>query len=146
MKKILVAFHSMSGNTEKVAKAVAEGAGSVEGIKVSVKKAADVSVEDFKSSDAFAFGTPDYFSYMAGMVKDMFERVFYATKSHTEGKPCLYFLTHGGGGKAIDSLQKMCSKFKLKRVGDILSIESPVRDKHLEAARQLGKTLAQNVL
>ena len=136
----------MSGNTEKVAKAVAEGAGSVEGIKVSVKKAADVSVEDFKSCDAFAFGTPDYFSYMAGMLKDMFDRVFYAAKSYTEGKPCVCFLTHGGGGKAIDSLQRMCNSFKFKRVGDILSTESPVLDKHLEAARQLGKTLAQSLL
>jgi flavorubredoxin len=146
MKKVLIAFHSMSGNTERVAKAVAEGASSVEGIKVTVKKAADVSVEDFKSSDGFAFGTPDYFSYMAGMLKDMFDRVFYAAKSHTEGKPCVCFLTHGGGGKATDSLERMCGSFKFKRIGDVLSIRSPVLDKHLEAARQLGKTLAQNLL
>jgi multimeric flavodoxin WrbA len=136
----------MSGNTEKMAKAVAEGAASVKGIKVTVKKAADVSVEDFKSSDAFAFGTPDYFSYMAGMLKDMFDRVFYAAKAHTEGKPCVCFLTHGGGGKAIDSLERMCVSFRFKRVRDILSINSPVLDKHLGAARQLGKTLAQNLL
>jgi len=146
MAKILVAYHSIGGNTEKVARAVAEGAGSVEGVEVSLKMAADVTPEDFKTADGFALGTPDYFSYMAGMLKDMFDRVFYDVKAGTEGKPCVCFVTHGGGGKATESLSRICNSFKLDRFGETLSIQAPVTDEHVAAARELGKTLAGKLL
>jgi multimeric flavodoxin WrbA len=146
VKKILVAYHSMGGNTEKVAKAVAEGAGSVEGVEVNLKSAIEVTVDDFKTADGFAFGTPDYFSYMAGMLKDMFDRVFYEVKADTEGKPCACFVTHGGGGKAIDSLERICNSFKVKPVADTLSIQAPVTDEHLAAARKLGQVLAKKLV
>ncbi len=142
MGKILVAYHSIGGNTRKVAEAVAEGAGSVEGVEVSLKMAADVTAEDFENADGFALGTPDYFSYMAGMLKDMFDRVFYEVKAGTEGKPCVCFVTHGGGGKAVGSLSRICNSFKLDRIEDALSIQAPVTDEHLAAARELGKALA----
>jgi multimeric flavodoxin WrbA len=146
MSKILVAYHSIGGNTEKVAKVVAEGAGSVEGVEVSLKTASDVVAEDFESADGFALGTPDYFSYMAGMLKDMFDRVFYEVKAGTEGKPCVCFVTHGGGGKATESLSRICNSFKLDRIEDTLSIQAPVTDEHLAQARELGKTLAAKLL
>ena len=140
--RILVAYHSIGGNTQKVAQAVAEGAGAVEGAQVVLKQAAEVTAEDFRTADAFALGTPDYFSYMAGMLKDMFDRVFYEVKADTEGRPCVCFITHGGGGKAIESMERICNSFKLDRFGDTLSIQAPVTDKHLAAARELGKALA----
>ena len=146
MKRILVAYHSMGGNTEKVAHAVAEGAEDVEGFELILKKASEVTVEDFNNADAFAFGTPDYFSYMAGMLKDMFDRVFYKAKSNTEGKPCVCFVTHGGGGRAVDSMERICNSFKFNLVADILSIQAPITDEHLAAARELGKTLAEKLL
>jgi multimeric flavodoxin WrbA len=140
--KILVAYHSIGGNTEKVAQALAEGAGSIEGAEVLLKKAVDATVDDFRSADAFAFGTPDYFSYMAGMLKDMFDRVFYEVKGDTEGKPCVCFVTHGGGGKAVDSMERICNSFKLDCIVGTLSIEAPIAEEHLAAARELGKKLA----
>ena len=39
MAKVLVIYHTLSGNTEKMANAVAKGANSVAGIDVIVKKA-----------------------------------------------------------------------------------------------------------
>jgi multimeric flavodoxin WrbA len=145
MAKILVAYHSMGGNTQKVAKAVAEAASGVEGIEVVLKSAIEVNTEDFKSADGFAFGTPDYFSYMAGMLKDMFDRVFYEVKGNTEGRPCVCFVTHGGGGKAVESMERICKSFKLERIADTLSIQAPVGEQHLEAARKLGKMLAEKL-
>jgi len=145
MGKILVAYHSIGGNTQKVARAVAEGAGGVESVEVVLKSAIEVNTEDFKSADGFALGTPDYFSYMAGMLKDMFDRVFYDVKADTEGKPCVCFVTHGGGGKAVESMERICKSFKLNRIADTLSIEAPVTDKHLSQARKLGKKLAEKL-
>ncbi len=79
MAKILIVYHSQSGNTEKMANAVAEGAQSIEGVEVILKKAADATVDDFLSFDGLAFGTPENFGYMSGMVKDFFDRTYYGS-------------------------------------------------------------------
>jgi len=54
--------------------------------------------------DAIAIGTSEYFSYMAGGVKDFFDRCFYPTQGKVTGKPCAIFVTHSGG----DSLGGQC--------------------------------------
>ena len=142
MARVLVAYHSMGGNTEKIARAVAEGAGGVEGVEVVLKSAIEVNTEDFKSADGFALGTPDYFSYMAGMLKDMFDRVFYEVKSHTEGKPCVCFLTHGGGGRAMESLVKLSGSVKMKEAAEAVSVKGAPSGEDEERCRELGRKLA----
>ncbi|GAH21904.1 unnamed protein product, partial [marine sediment metagenome] len=77
MIKVLVIYHSQTGNTEKMAKAVAEGARRVSGTEVILKKAAEATLEDLIGSSGIAIGSPDYFSYMAGTIKDFFDRTFY---------------------------------------------------------------------
>jgi flavodoxin len=69
MKNILIVYHSQSGNTESMARAVAEGAKEA-GANVTLKKAAEADTNDLMNCDLLAIGTPNYFSYMAGMVKD----------------------------------------------------------------------------
>ena len=67
--KVLIAYHSLSGNTEKMADAVAEGARSVPGTQVLVKRVGQVTADDLFSSDAIVVGSPVYWSNMAGEVK-----------------------------------------------------------------------------
>ena len=69
MVKILVVYHSQTGNTRKMAEAVARGAASIEGVIVDLKKAEEAGVEDLLSCDGLAVGSPEYFGYMAGMVQ-----------------------------------------------------------------------------
>lgn len=79
--KILVVYHSQTGHTKKMAEAVAKGAGSVKNIRVILKKAADAALEDLIDCDGLAIGTPEYFGYMAGMIKDFFDRTY--EEAHT---------------------------------------------------------------
>ena len=53
---VLIAYHSVSGNTEKMAQGVAEGAKAVSGTKVIVKRVGDVATDDLLSSDAVIVG------------------------------------------------------------------------------------------
>ena len=46
MARVLIVYHTLSGNTEKMAKAFAEGANSVQGTDVVIKKALDATLED----------------------------------------------------------------------------------------------------
>ncbi len=70
---VLVTYHSVTGNTEKMAQGVAEGAKAVSGTTVVLKRVGDVTGEDLLSSDALIVGSPVYFGSMAGEVKTFFD-------------------------------------------------------------------------
>jgi NAD(P)H dehydrogenase (quinone) len=71
--KVLVTYHSLSGNTERMAEAVVEGAKSVPGTLVILKRVGQVTAEDLLSSDAVVVGSPVYWSNMSGEVKTFFD-------------------------------------------------------------------------
>ena len=71
--KVLVAYHSLSGNTEHMAEAVAEGAKSLPGTVVVLKRVGQVTADDLFSSDAIVVGSPVYWSNMSGEVKTFFD-------------------------------------------------------------------------
>ena len=66
---VLVAYHSMSGHTEKMAQGVLEGAKGVPGTKVLLKRVGQVTADELFSADALVVGSPVYWSNMAGEVK-----------------------------------------------------------------------------
>ena len=71
--KVLVAYHSISGNTERMAEAVVEGAKSLPGTIVVLKRVGQVTADDLFSSDAIVVGSPVYWSNMSGEVKTFFD-------------------------------------------------------------------------
>src|SRR5208337_4123419 len=100
---VLIVYHSLTGNTRAAAEAVAEGVRDVVGAEAKVMEALKAGPEDLLDCAVLAVGTPDYFSYMAGGLKDFFDRTFYPTKGQVTEKPYVAFVTCGGGGKAITS-------------------------------------------
>ena len=70
---VLVTYHSATGNTEKMAQGVAEGAKGVSGTTVVIKRVGDVTSNDLVSSDAVIVGSPVYFANMSGEVKTFFD-------------------------------------------------------------------------
>lgn len=71
--EVLVAYYSRSGNTEKMAEAVAAGAKAVKGVHVSLKRVGEVSADELFAADAIIVGSPVYWSNMAGEVKTFFD-------------------------------------------------------------------------
>lgn len=70
---VLVTYHSLSGNTERMAEAVVEGVKSVPGTQAVLKRVGQVTSEDLFSSDAVIVGSPVYWSNMSGEVKTFFD-------------------------------------------------------------------------
>jgi NAD(P)H dehydrogenase (quinone) len=70
---VLVTFRSGTGNTEKMAQGVADGAKGVSGTTVVLKRVGDVAAGDLLSSDAVIVGSPVYFGNMSGEVKTFFD-------------------------------------------------------------------------
>ncbi len=142
MAKVLIIYHTQSGNTEKMAKAIYEGAVST-GADVSLKKASDATADDLLSCDAVVFGTPNYFGYEAGAVKDFFDRTFYTLRGKVKDKPYAVFGSYGGGGpKAIESLVKLCNNLGLKKATESVGAQREPSSEAMEECRALGAKMA----
>ncbi len=143
MAKLLIIYHSQSGNTEAMAQAVYEGALS-SGATASLKKAAEATSNDLIDCDAVAFGTPNYFSYMAGAMKDFFDRSLHAVRGKVDNKPYTAVSSHGGGGRqALDSIDKVCNSFSLKKAFEGVVATGKPSPEVLEECKELGRKLAQ---
>jgi len=143
MAKILIAYYSLSGNTKAMAEAVAEGAREVPQSEVSVKTGLEATTDDLLGCDAVALGSPDYFSYMAGGLKDFLDRTYYPSQGKVTGKPCACFVSAGGPPTVVlELLEKMCKAFKLELVGSVGCSGAPAAD-IVEECRALGRKLAQ---
>lgn len=142
MAKVLIVYYSLGGNTEKAAKAIEKGAKEVAGTQVILKNALKATVDDLIDCDALTIGTPDYFSYMAGGLKDFFDRTFYPTQGKVTGKPCIIFMTHGGGGKAIESVEAMCQRFKFKEISKPILIKGKPDNQAEKQLEEAGRKLA----
>ena len=141
MSKVLVIYCSLSGNTKAAAEAIAEGARSA-GAEVVVKSGLDAQPADLLNSDAVALGSYDAFSYMGGGLKDFFDRTYYPTQNQVTNKPYVAFLTHGGGGKAIQSIESIAQTFKLKKVADSVLIQGRPEGQAVSDLKALGLKLA----
>src|SRR5512138_2685977 len=101
-----------------MAKAISEGAKAA-GAAVVIKKAAEAGVDDLLSADVVAIGTPNYFGYMAGMIKDFFDRVWATVRDKVADKPYVVFGSKGGGGaQALESVERICDGIKMARVAE----------------------------
>ncbi len=142
MKNVLIIYHSQSGNTEAMAQAVFEGAKAA-GAKVVFKKAVEANAEDILNCDIIAVGTPSYFGYMSGMVKDFFDRVWATIRDKMGNKPYVVFGSKGGGGsQALDSVERICNGMKMiKALEGVLATRKPPEEVLVEC-RNLGKKLA----
>jgi NAD(P)H dehydrogenase (quinone) len=102
MKKVLVAYYSKSGNTEKMAGMIANVL-KAKGVEADLKKVEDINVDSLPSYDGYIVGSPNYFGGMAWPVKKFFDdSVKYFKK--LEGKLGAAFTTTGmigGGGETV---------------------------------------------
>jgi NAD(P)H dehydrogenase (quinone) len=57
---VLVAYHSDTGHTEKLAEAIAEGVREAEGAQTSLKSIEQVTADDLRQADAILLGSPVY--------------------------------------------------------------------------------------
>ncbi len=99
MVQVLVAYASRTGNTEKLARAVALGAENAGG-RVVCKRAADVTRDDLVAADALVFGSPVYFGTPTAEMKDLIDRSVGARRK-LRNKVGAAFVTggHHTGGK-----------------------------------------------
>jgi multimeric flavodoxin WrbA len=149
MKKVIVVYHSQEfGNTAACAGLIAQGLKEIGGVDVELINTNEVNRVDIRrlaAADGLAIGSPDYGSYVAGTIKQLFDDMYVAGKAgvSVKGKPCVLFMTHGGGGKGLRALRSLAH--------DLHVLAEPfvcqgAPEKGCPGAVDLGRKLARAVL
>jgi len=144
MPKILILYYSRTGNTEKMAKAVAEGARTVQGVEVELTYHA--TSEQLKEFDAIIVGTPTYHHDTTVDIKMLFEEA--ATKNiGLKGKVGAAFGSYGWSGEAPKLvLEIMKNKFEMNVTEPPLLIKYTPDTAGLEKCREFGRKIAEKLV
>jgi NAD(P)H dehydrogenase (quinone) len=151
----LVVYDSKTGNTEKMAFAVAEGTKQVKNVEVNVKRAEQTSLDDLLEADGIIMGSPTYFGQMSAKLKALIDE---SLKIHgrLEGKVGAAFTSSGGTATGAETtllsiVQAMLIHGMIvqgrsddKHYG-AAAVGSPSK-KEIEHCRKLGKRVADLVI
>jgi multimeric flavodoxin WrbA len=117
MKSLLIVYHSMTGAAEQLARAAADGAGSEVDVQTRLLRAPQAQPHDVLAADGYLFVMPENLATMAGLMKDFFDRVYYAALDRINGRPYAVLVCAGSDGQgAARQVQRICTGLRLKEV------------------------------
>jgi multimeric flavodoxin WrbA len=117
MKRLLIVFHSMTGGARQMAEAVLHGATSEGGVQARLVRAAEATAEDILEADGYVFVTPENLAAMSGIMKDFFDRTYYAALERIAGRPYATLICAGSDGhNAVRQIERICTGWRLKAV------------------------------
>jgi multimeric flavodoxin WrbA len=148
MAKILILYHSQTGNTETLARAVAQGVRETENSTAILKPAAEAGTQDLKECNGFVICSPEYFGYMAGAIKDFFDRTYEELKDGPAmyKKPfCIVISAGNDGSGALMHIERICKGYRFKKVQEPIISRGPITTEMMERCFILGRTIAEGI-
>jgi flavorubredoxin len=136
-------------NTQVMAEAVAEGLQEA-GCEVDLFNTNEggFDVTTFPEYDCAAFGSPDYYSYVAGNLKQLMDDHYIAdVRKGMRGlkdKPYVLFYSHGGGGCVIEAMKRIFRRVG-RLVGESVASRGYPSPSVLEECKSLGQRLVESV-
>jgi len=149
MKKLLIVYHTQTGNTGQLCQAVVKGVNLAQEdseepeLELRCRKAADAVLDDLRWCDAVLFGTPENFGYMSGALKDFFDRTYYPAEPYELNLPYGLFVSAGNDGtNAVRECDRILKGYPMKKVMEPLIARGKITPEHLDQAREMGQTMA----
>ena len=119
MKSLLIVYHSMTGGTAQMAEAAARGAAGEEGVRVRLVRAVDAGPDDVLAADGYVFATPENLAAMSGLMKDFFDRCYYAALERIAGRPYAILVCAGtDGANAVRQIERIATGWRLRAVAE----------------------------
>jgi len=146
--RILIVYHSQSANTEKLARSVVQGVAETQNAHAIFKHALDAAAHDIRNSDAIIICSPEYFGYMAGIIKDFFDRTYDELKDDWSvyKKPYSVVISAGNDGNgALTQIERICKGYRFKKVQHPIVCKGQVTEEILSACFDLGRTIAEGI-
>jgi len=128
-----------------MAQAVARGVNSIENARATLKEAMETSLDDLLGCDGLVLGSPEYFGFMAGAMKDLFDRTYYQARGRKEvfKKPYVVFISAGSDGHgALRSIERICVGYQLKKVYEPVIATGEIDETVLKLCEELGRVIA----
>ncbi len=145
MAQLLVVFQSRSGGAQALCDALVDGAQDdlITGVDVVVRPATAAAASDVERCDGLALVTPEHFGSMAGLVKDFFERIYYAVIDSKRGLPYVLAVKGGQDGLGtVSSVEKIATGLGWRRVLEPVIVVGDVNDDQRAACWELGATFS----
>ena len=123
MKQLLIVYHSLTGGTRQMAGAAAAGARGEAGVNVSLKRAAEAGGDEVLAADGYIFATPENLAAMSGVMKDFFDRTYYAALDRINARPYATLICAGSDGEnAARQIARIATGWRLKAVAEPLIV------------------------
>ncbi|NHJ12665.1 MAG: hypothetical protein EAX95_03275 [Candidatus Thorarchaeota archaeon] len=153
MKKAIILYESIYGNTKKVAEAIAEGMNATGAVECNILKTSEIHhTDDLLGFDGILFGCPNHNQEPARNMLKFLDR---ATIVHVKCTLGAAFDTYTGGNKGV-ALGKLEEILRAKMPGIELITKGfsalvkdrkgPVADGEIELAFQFGKRIGMELL
>lgn len=139
MGKIAVVYWSGTGNTEEMAKQVAEGA-KIAGAEVSTITAGEFSADSVDTYDAIAFGCPSMGAEV--LEESEFQPMWDSVEPKLNGKKIALFGSYGwGDGEWMRNWEETCVNSGITLACDHVICNDAPNDDAKTACMTLGKAL-----
>jgi len=122
-RTLLLVYHSWTGATEQMIQAVARGAAAEPDVAVRLLRAPDAGPADLLAADGYVFATPENLAAIAGLMKDFFDRSYYAALDRINGRPYAAVICAGSdGSNAARQLARIATGWRLREIAPPLIV------------------------
>lgn len=162
VQRLLIVWHSRTGASRQLAQAACDSARHViqelsanDRVDVSMRSAADTSVDDLLDAGAYLFCAPENLGSLSGAMKEFFDRSYYGVIDRISGRPYALAIAAGSDGSgAVRQAERICTGWRLRAAAPAYIVntdaqtaaailaEKTLTEEQLEPARTLGGTLA----
>src|SRR6202167_6816935 len=109
----------MRGGPRQRAEAAAAGARTEPELTVSLLRAAEAGPADVLAADGYLFATPENLGSMSGLMKDFFDRTYYAALDRLNGRPYATLVCAGSDGRqAAQQIERIAAGWRLRPIAD----------------------------
>jgi len=147
-KKLVVIAHAPSPNTERMVKAVLKGASDpeIENVDIRFISPLETQPDDILSAQAIILGTTENLGYMSGLMKDMFDRCYYACLDKTDGMPFTFFVRAGHDGTGTHrAIESITTGLRWRVVQEPLICRGDFQSEFITRCEELGLSMAASL-
>ena len=123
MKTLLIVHPSVTGGALQMARAAAAGAGRESSVRVRFEAAAESGPQALLESDGYLFACPENLAAISGLMKDFFDRSYYAVLGRIEGRPYASLVCAGSDGtNAARQIERIATGWRLRAIAPALIV------------------------
>jgi hypothetical protein len=144
-KTLLIVAHAPSDNTRRLRDAAVVGARhpDVSGVTVDCRSPFDTQPDHVLAAQAILLGTTENLGYMAGALKDFFDRCYYPVLERTQGLPYAVWIRAGHDGTGTRrAIESIATGLRWKPVQEPLICRGAWQDAFVGQCEELGTLMA----